>query len=91
MCSRSSVCVRCIELGRFLGAVFWGVLLLRMSGSEKISSSVREVDPLLKDLSEKKLNFQRNVIALVADLEGVRGLLASQEESLARETQNRQA
>lgn len=62
-----------------------------MSKSEKVSSSVGEVDPLLKDLSEKKLNFQRNVIALVSELEEVRGQLALQEESLARETQNRKA
>ncbi|RWR94421.1 myosin heavy chain, cardiac muscle isoform [Cinnamomum micranthum f. kanehirae] len=60
-----------------------------MSKSEKVSSSVGEVDPLLKDLREKKLNFQRNVIALVSELEEVRGQLALQEESLATETQNR--
>ncbi|XP_043723162.1 nuclear envelope-associated protein 2-like isoform X1 [Telopea speciosissima] len=61
-----------------------------MSISEKPSSSTREFDPLLKDLSEKKQSFRRNVVSLAAELKDVRGRLASQEESFARETLTRQ-
>ncbi|KAL2477697.1 hypothetical protein Fot_46711 [Forsythia ovata] len=51
---------------------------------------VREVDPLLKDLSEKKQSFRRNVESLAAELKEARGRLASQEQSSARENLNRQ-
>ncbi|XP_042476480.1 nuclear envelope-associated protein 2-like isoform X1 [Macadamia integrifolia] len=63
-----------------------------MSISEKpsSSSSAREFDPLLKDLSEKKQSFRRNVVSLAAELKDVRSRLASQEESFARETLTRQ-
>ncbi|CAA2978206.1 Hypothetical predicted protein [Olea europaea subsp. europaea] len=50
----------------------------------------RPVDPLLKDLSEKKQNFRRNVESLGAELKEVRGHLVSQEQSAARESINRQ-
>lgn len=50
---------------------------------------VREVDPLLKDLSEKKQSFRRNVVSLAAELKEVRGRLASQEQSFAKETLDR--
>lgn len=49
------------------------------------------MDPLLKDLSEKKQNFRRNVESLGAELKEVRGHLVSQEQSAARESINRQA
>ncbi|OVA16662.1 hypothetical protein BVC80_1543g96 [Macleaya cordata] len=64
-----------------------------MSISEDPSSSsyARELDPLLKDLSEKKQNFRRNVVTLAAELKDVRTRLASQEESFVRETLTRQA
>ncbi|XP_058215594.1 nuclear envelope-associated protein 2-like isoform X1 [Rhododendron vialii] len=54
------------------------------------SERPREVDPLLKDLSEKKQNFRRNVVSLAAELKDVRGRLASQEQTFARETLTRQ-
>ncbi|CAI9770198.1 unnamed protein product [Fraxinus pennsylvanica] len=50
----------------------------------------RSVDPLLKDLSEKKQSFRRNVESLAAELKEVRGRLASQEHTYARESLNRQ-
>ncbi|KAI3445477.1 hypothetical protein Pfo_002142 [Paulownia fortunei] len=64
-----------------------------MSASERPASSstvVREVDPLLKDLSEKKQNFRRNVVSLAGELKEVRSRLASQEQSSAKETLTRQ-
>lgn len=57
--------------------------------SSKTAVVVREVDPLLKDLSEKKQSFRRNVVSLAAELKEVRGRLASQEQSFAKETLNR--
>ncbi|KAF8395716.1 hypothetical protein HHK36_019666 [Tetracentron sinense] len=62
-----------------------------MSVSEKPSSSERDLDPLLKDLSEKKQSFRRHVVSLATELKDVRSRLASQEESFARETLTRQA
>lgn len=65
-----------------------------MSSSErKVLSStvVREVDPLLKDLNEKKQSFRRNVVSIAAELKEVRGRLASKEQCFANETLNRQA
>lgn len=59
-----------------------------MSGEERPSSLV--VDPLLKDLSEKKQNFRRNVVSLAAELKEVRSRLAYQEQSFVRETLTRQ-
>lgn len=53
------------------------------------SSSVRDIDPLLKDLNEKKQSFRKNVVSLAAELKEVRGRLASQEQSFAKETLNR--
>ncbi|KAL6514756.1 hypothetical protein OROGR_020335 [Orobanche gracilis] len=66
-----------------------------MSASERPSSSAtatvaREVDPLLRDLSEKKQNFRRNVVSLAAELKDVRCRLAAQEHSFAKETVTRQ-
>ncbi|CAK7340434.1 unnamed protein product [Dovyalis caffra] len=60
-----------------------------MSVSEK-STSVREIDPLLKDLNEKKQSFRKNVVSLAAELKEVRNRLASQEQSFAKETITRQ-
>ncbi|PKU66509.1 nuclear envelope-associated protein 2 [Dendrobium catenatum] len=54
------------------------------------SSSSLELDPLLKDLNEKKLSFRRNVVSLAAELKDVRNRLASQEESFIQEAQSRQ-
>lgn len=55
------------------------------------SSSVRDIDPLLKDLNEKKQSFRKNVVSLAAELKEVRGRLASKEQSFAKETLNRKA
>ncbi|XP_051132694.1 nuclear envelope-associated protein 2-like [Andrographis paniculata] len=64
-----------------------------MSASERESAAaaaVREVDPLLKDLSEKKQSFRRNVVSLAAELKEVRSRLASQQQSFAKEALIRQ-
>ncbi|PSS00250.1 Cingulin-like protein [Actinidia chinensis var. chinensis] len=58
-----------------------------MSSSERPPSSI---DPLLKDLSEKKQSFRRNVVSLAEELKEVRSRLASQEQSFALETLTRQ-
>ncbi|XP_031498851.1 nuclear envelope-associated protein 2-like [Nymphaea colorata] len=53
----------------------------------------RELDPLLKDLHEKKQSFRRmacDVVSLAAELKEVRSRMASQEESFAREAKTRQ-
>lgn len=55
-----------------------------------LTLSTRDVDPLLKDLNEKKLSFRRNVVSLVAELKEVRSRLASQEQSYVKETLTRQ-
>ncbi|CAH8311332.1 unnamed protein product [Eruca vesicaria subsp. sativa] len=49
------------------------------------SVSLREEDPLLKDLSEKKQSFRRNVESLAADLKQARTRLAEQERSCSQE------
>lgn len=54
------------------------------------SSSGRELDPLLKDLSEKKLSFRKNVVSLAAELKDVRSRLASQEQLFTKEALTRQ-
>ena len=56
-----------------------------MSESEKA-----ELDPLLKDLSEKKQIFRRNVVSLAAELKDARARLTLQQESCARETLTKQ-
>lgn len=63
-----------------------------MSILEKSSSSsnARELDPLLKDLSERKQSFRRSVVSLAAELNEVRSRLASQEQSFVKETLTRQ-
>lgn len=78
-------------------------LIILMSIVEKPSSSVaaaavsssaasaRDIDPLLKDLNEKKQSFRRNVVSLAAELKEVRSRLASQEQSYVKETLTRQA
>ena len=55
-----------------------------MSFSDKTT-----VDPLLKDLDEKKESFRRNVVSLASELKQVRGRLVSQEQSFLKETQTR--
>lgn len=70
--------------------------VLSMSVQEKFallpsSSPAREVDPLLKDLNERKQSFRRNVVSLAAELKEARSRLSSQEESFAKEAQTRQA
>ncbi|KAI4369349.1 hypothetical protein MLD38_017797 [Melastoma candidum] len=55
------------------------------------STSGAEIDPLLKDLHEKKQNFKRNVASLASELKEVRSRLSLQEQSFARETIARQA
>lgn len=60
------------------------------SSSSSSTTSSLVVDPLLKDLSEKKQNFRRNVVSLAAELKEVRSRLACQEQSFVRETLTRQ-
>ncbi|KAL8155089.1 hypothetical protein AgCh_000466 [Apium graveolens] len=48
-------------------------------------SNSREIDPLLKDLSERKQSFRQNAVLLAAELKEVRSCLASQEQSFVRE------
>lgn len=64
-----------------------------MAVSEKAvrpcSSSSSDLDPLLKDLTEKKLSFRRNVASLASELKDVRHKLASQEQLFTRESQTR--
>ncbi|EHA8586584.1 Nuclear envelope-associated protein 2 [Cocos nucifera] len=60
------------------------------TSTSSISSSSLELDPLLKDLTEKKLSFRRSVVSLAAELKDVRSRLALQEESFARESRTRQ-
>jgi hypothetical protein len=65
-----------------------------MSISEKQASSSiippRDVDPLLRDLNDKKQSFRRNVVSLASELKELRSRLASQEQSYVKETQTRQ-
>lgn len=61
-----------------------------MFSSSSFSSSGRKIDPLLKDLSERKQSFRKNVVSLAAELNEVRTRLALQEQSYAKETQTRQ-
>lgn len=68
-----------------------------MSSSEKVTSAsssskvvVREIDPVLKDLGEKKQSFRRNVVSLATELNDLRHRLASQQQSFVRETLTRQ-
>lgn len=49
-----------------------------------------DLDPLLKDLGEKKQIFRRNVVSLAAELRDARTRLTLQQESCARETLTRQ-
>ncbi|GMN44115.1 hypothetical protein TIFTF001_013315 [Ficus carica] len=60
------------------------------SSSSSSTTSACEIDPLLKDLNEKKQSFRRNVVSLAAELKDVRYRLASQEQSFAKETLTRQ-
>ncbi|XP_014511059.1 nuclear envelope-associated protein 2 isoform X1 [Vigna radiata var. radiata] len=60
------------------------------SSSSTSSKAVREVDPSLQDLNEKKQSFRRNVVSLAAELKELRSRLSSQEQSYARETLTRQ-
>uniref|UniRef100_A0A803PVZ1 Uncharacterized protein n=1 Tax=Cannabis sativa TaxID=3483 RepID=A0A803PVZ1_CANSA len=55
------------------------------------SISAPDIDPLLKDLNERKQSFRRNVVSLAAELKEVRSRLASQEQIFAKETTTRQA
>nr|CAN65738.1 hypothetical protein VITISV_037754 [Vitis vinifera] len=49
------------------------------------SSSVRDIDPLLKDLNEKKQSFRKNVVSLAAELKEVAETKAkSMEEEIGR-------
>ncbi|KAE9611902.1 hypothetical protein Lal_00048909 [Lupinus albus] len=52
--------------------------------------AVRDVDPLLKDLNEKKQSFRRNVVSLASELKELRSRLATQEQSYSKETLTRQ-
>ncbi|KAJ1425551.1 myosin-11-like isoform X1 [Sesbania bispinosa] len=54
------------------------------------SIAARDVDPLLKDLNDKKQSFRRNVVSLAAELKELRSRLASKEQSYAKEILTRQ-
>ncbi|KAI3944313.1 hypothetical protein MKW92_005782 [Papaver armeniacum] len=58
--------------------------------SSTCSGGAQELDPLLKDLNEKKQNFRRNVVSLAAELKHVRNQLASKEEIFGKEMITRQ-
>ncbi|XP_010270972.1 PREDICTED: synaptonemal complex protein 1-like [Nelumbo nucifera] len=60
-----------------------------MEVSEKPSASARDLDPLLKDLDEKRQSFRRNVVSLATELKDARSQLALQEESFAQEILSR--
>ncbi|KAL6008805.1 hypothetical protein ACLOJK_022031 [Asimina triloba] len=80
--------IQCYDYGDYssvCGPRIWDV------GMGERSFSTREVDPLLKDLAEKKQNFRHCVISLAAEIKDVRGQLALKQQSLAQETLNRQA
>lgn len=49
-----------------------------------------EVDPLLRELTEKKLSFKRNVVSLATELKDARTRLATQEHLCAHEIRTRQ-
>ncbi|XP_078443520.1 nuclear envelope-associated protein 2-like [Wolffia australiana] len=59
------------------------------SAPEASSSSSPQLDPLLKDLTEKKQSFRKSVVSLAQELKDVRNRLSTQEQSVARETQSR--
>ncbi|KAI3946832.1 hypothetical protein MKW98_003395 [Papaver atlanticum] len=61
-----------------------------MSITTTEEQSVRELDPLLKDLSERKHDFRRNVAKLASELKDVRNKLALKEGSFVREALSRQ-
>lgn len=69
---------------------FYGLVMLAGEKTSTSSSSSSELDPLLKDLTEKKLSFQRNIVSLASELKDVRSRLALREESFARESRTRQ-
>ncbi|CAA3012560.1 Hypothetical predicted protein [Olea europaea subsp. europaea] len=54
------------------------------------ASSTVTMDPLLKDLNEKKQSFKRNVVSLASELKELRNRLSLQEQSFSREILNRQ-
>ncbi|GKU91183.1 hypothetical protein SLEP1_g5088 [Rubroshorea leprosula] len=69
--------------------------LMSVTDKSQASSSsspvvLRDIDPLLKDLNEKKQSFRRNVVSLAAELKDVRSRLASHEQCFAKETLTRQ-
>ncbi|KMZ64157.1 hypothetical protein ZOSMA_37G00370 [Zostera marina] len=59
--------------------------------SSSSSGTSFELDPLLKDLSDKRQFFKKNVQSLAADLKDARARLATKEESFSRENQTRKA
>ncbi|KAL5068865.1 hypothetical protein RYX36_019752 [Vicia faba] len=61
-----------------------------VSNSKLVSTSARDVDPLLRGLNDKKQSFRRNVESLASELKELRNRLASQEQSYVKETQTRQ-
>ncbi|KAK9086207.1 hypothetical protein Syun_028601 [Stephania yunnanensis] len=58
--------------------------------SSQSSSSSIALDPLLKDLCERKQSFRHSVATLAAELKDARGKLVLREESIAREADTRQ-
>jgi hypothetical protein len=50
-----------------------------------------EVDPLVKELAEKKLSFKRNVVSLATELKDVRTRLVAQQHLCAQEVKARQS
>ncbi|GMH11371.1 hypothetical protein Nepgr_013212 [Nepenthes gracilis] len=62
----------------------------RPTSSPSPSDPAVDIDPLLKDLSEKKQSFRRNVVSLAAELKDVRTRLSLKEQSHAKEAITRQ-
>ncbi|KAE9615919.1 hypothetical protein Lalb_Chr04g0260311 [Lupinus albus] len=52
--------------------------------------AVRDVDPLLKDLFERKLSFRRKIASLASEIKVVRQRLALQDQSYTKQTLTRQ-
>lgn len=56
-----------------------------------MSEKRRDLEPLLKDLSEKTRSFKRNVVSLAVEFKDARSRLASLEESSPHKSLTQQA
>lgn len=67
----------------------WVMLVSESTAIPSSLSCSLELDPLLRDLVEKKLSLKRNVTAMATELRDARNRLASQELLLAQEIEAR--